>query len=147
MRDLYELIFAELRGSWRFRWIALGVAWLVCLSGWFVVYSLPDEFGEFAQHGVDLYGFKFALRFEGLFYLNSFENIDRHVAFVGRGSEFVSHLGFEDGKMIEEKNGENGGEKKRSEKAIGSCYFANHNDGCDGSIGDTGEKRGHTDHG
>jgi len=48
MRELQMFILAELRGAWRYRWQAIGVAWLVCLLGWFVVLVLPDRYESFA---------------------------------------------------------------------------------------------------
>ncbi|WP_405229995.1 XrtA system polysaccharide chain length determinant [Lentisalinibacter sediminis] len=44
MRELLETVLAELRGSWRFRWLAVGIAWIACLIGWAVVYALPDSY-------------------------------------------------------------------------------------------------------
>ncbi|QIT56542.1 hypothetical protein HC341_15870 [Aquisalimonas sp. 2447] len=44
MHELYQFILGELRGAWRFRWYALGVAWLVGLAGAFVVLTMPDEY-------------------------------------------------------------------------------------------------------
>lgn len=44
MHELIEQIITELRGAWRFRWIALGIAWTVCLIGWAVVFVLPDKY-------------------------------------------------------------------------------------------------------
>ena len=44
MHELIEQVITELRGAWRFRWIALGIAWIVCLIGWAVVFVLPDKY-------------------------------------------------------------------------------------------------------
>ncbi len=44
MREIIDLIIAELRGSWRYRWLAIAAAWLVCLAGWVVVYWMEDTF-------------------------------------------------------------------------------------------------------
>ena len=44
MRDILDLIVSELRGSWRYRWLAVVVAWLVCLGGWAFVYTMPDVY-------------------------------------------------------------------------------------------------------
>lgn len=44
MHELLNFILGELRGAWRFRWYALGVAWLVALAGAIVVLNMPDEY-------------------------------------------------------------------------------------------------------
>ncbi|MDN3517211.1 hypothetical protein QWY84_06300 [Aquisalimonas lutea] len=44
MHDFFNFILGELRGAWRFRWYALGVAWLVALAGAFVVLTMPDQY-------------------------------------------------------------------------------------------------------
>jgi len=44
MREIVDTIIAELKGSWRFRWVAIGIAWLVCLLGWPIVYAVPDTY-------------------------------------------------------------------------------------------------------
>ena len=53
MQDLFHLIWIELRGSWRYRWAAMITAWLVCLLGWFGVFSMPDIYEARAQVYVD----------------------------------------------------------------------------------------------
>jgi polysaccharide chain length determinant protein (PEP-CTERM system associated) len=44
MRELLDTVIAELKGSWRFRWAAIAIAWLVCLIGWPIVYAVPDTY-------------------------------------------------------------------------------------------------------
>ena len=44
MRELLDMVLSELRGSWRFRWIAIAAAWAVCLGGWTFVMSMQDEY-------------------------------------------------------------------------------------------------------
>lgn len=53
LRELINLVLDELRGAWRFRWWALGVAWLVCLIGWPVVLSIPNTYQATARVYVD----------------------------------------------------------------------------------------------
>lgn len=53
MRELYMMVMAELRGSWRYRWIAATAAWLVCVIGWIVVYSIPDSYESKATVYID----------------------------------------------------------------------------------------------
>ena len=43
MGNLYQEIQLILHGIWRRRWIALGVAWGVCLIGWIVVSMVPSR--------------------------------------------------------------------------------------------------------
>lgn len=53
MRELLEQIKSEVRGIWRYRWRSLLVAWVVCLIGWFVVYSMPNVYEAHAEVFVD----------------------------------------------------------------------------------------------
>jgi polysaccharide chain length determinant protein (PEP-CTERM system associated) len=53
MQDLVKLVIAELRGAWRYRWHALGVAWAVCVLGWLAVYFTPDQYEARARFYVD----------------------------------------------------------------------------------------------
>ena len=53
MDELIRQVVAELKGSWRFRWRAMLVAWLICAIGWLVVYSIPDSFESEATVYVD----------------------------------------------------------------------------------------------
>ena len=43
----------QIRGIWRFRWTAMLVAWIVCLTGWLVVLALPDTYRAWAQVHID----------------------------------------------------------------------------------------------
>ncbi|MGO9852712.1 MAG: XrtA system polysaccharide chain length determinant [Steroidobacteraceae bacterium] len=47
--DLIERI----RGAWRFRWLALGLACVVAVAGWVTVFALPDEYEASARVFVD----------------------------------------------------------------------------------------------
>ena len=53
MQELFQLVYAEIRGMWRFRWLALAIAWCVCAVGWFYVYTLPNVYEAQAQVFVD----------------------------------------------------------------------------------------------
>ena len=44
MHELYTYILSELRGTWRFRWYALIVAWLVAIAGAYMILTLPDQY-------------------------------------------------------------------------------------------------------
>jgi polysaccharide chain length determinant protein (PEP-CTERM system associated) len=37
------------KASWRHRWVGLGAAWLLCMAGWLVVYSLPNQYQSSAR--------------------------------------------------------------------------------------------------
>jgi len=41
------------RGTWRYRWWMLGVAWAVCLVGWTIVARMPDQYQASARVYVD----------------------------------------------------------------------------------------------
>jgi len=53
MNLLIDQVFDEVRGSWRFRWWALLVAWLVGMAGWALVMVLPDMYEARATVFVD----------------------------------------------------------------------------------------------
>lgn len=53
MNELISLVLEQIRGMWRFRWIALGLAWLVALVGWAYVYNLPSQYTTQARVHID----------------------------------------------------------------------------------------------
>src|SRR5271169_4154660 len=53
MTPALDHIFDEVRGAWRFRWIALTSAFVVALIGWAVVFALPDRYEADARVFVD----------------------------------------------------------------------------------------------
>ncbi len=53
MQELLALIRNEIRGAWRYRWLAMGCAWAFCVVGWLTVYSLPNVYEARAQVYVD----------------------------------------------------------------------------------------------
>jgi polysaccharide chain length determinant protein (PEP-CTERM system associated) len=53
MQDLFEKLLDEFRGAWRFRWVAMLVAWIVALGGWAVVLAMPDTYEATARVFVD----------------------------------------------------------------------------------------------
>ncbi len=53
MQNALEMIVDELRGTWRFRWVALAVAWAISVVGWLIVFSVPDMFEAKARVYVD----------------------------------------------------------------------------------------------
>jgi len=54
MGGLYEEARLALHAVWRKRWIALAVAWVICLGGWFVVSRMPNQYESRARVSVQL---------------------------------------------------------------------------------------------
>lgn len=54
MNELFEELRAALYSVWHRRWIALGVAWAVCLLGWLVVALIPNTYESKARIFVDV---------------------------------------------------------------------------------------------
>lgn len=54
MDGLYEQARIALHQVWRRRWLALGVAWGVCLAGWLVVALIPSKYESTAKVFVQL---------------------------------------------------------------------------------------------
>jgi uncharacterized protein involved in exopolysaccharide biosynthesis len=53
MNEQIAQIYGYLHGSWRYRWSALLVAWVVALVGWLFVYSLPNQYSAKAVVYID----------------------------------------------------------------------------------------------
>ncbi len=53
MDQLRVLLHRYLIGGWRYRWVALALAWVVSLGGWFAVYLIPNQFEAKARIFVD----------------------------------------------------------------------------------------------
>jgi polysaccharide chain length determinant protein (PEP-CTERM system associated) len=53
MRENVLELLSQLRGGWRFRWIAVGVAWAIALAGWFAVALMPNQYEARAKIFVD----------------------------------------------------------------------------------------------
>jgi len=51
--NIVDQVMDELRGTWRFRWVALSVAWAISIAGWVVVFSMPDMYEARARVYVD----------------------------------------------------------------------------------------------
>lgn len=43
----------QVRGAWRFRWVALATAWGVCIAAWMIIFLLPDTYRASARVFVD----------------------------------------------------------------------------------------------
>src|SRR3546814_2611247 len=55
LAELYQLVFDELSGLWKRRWIVLLVTWLVALPGWLVVASMPSIYQSTTRIYVDTF--------------------------------------------------------------------------------------------
>lgn len=53
MQEILALAFEYLRGIWRFRWVGLIAAWVVCLAGWFSVAQMPEKYVASARVHID----------------------------------------------------------------------------------------------
>ena len=54
MNGLYDEILSALHGVWNRRWLALAVAWGVCLLGWLVVAMVPNTYESKARIFIQL---------------------------------------------------------------------------------------------
>lgn len=54
MDELFNELRAALHAVWHRRWIALGVAWAVCLLGWLVIAMIPNSYESKARIYVDV---------------------------------------------------------------------------------------------
>jgi polysaccharide chain length determinant protein (PEP-CTERM system associated) len=78
MTPALDHVFDEVRGAWRFRWIALVVAAAVALVGWAVVFALPDRYAADARVFVDT---RTALK-PALQGLTTDQNVDAQINYV-----------------------------------------------------------------
>ena len=53
MTPALDHVFEEIRGSWRFRWVAIVSAFVLASIGWAVVFALPDRYSADARVFVD----------------------------------------------------------------------------------------------
>jgi len=53
MQQLLAQLYSYLIGVWRFRWLALGIAWILSVAGWLWVWSLPESYLATARLDVD----------------------------------------------------------------------------------------------
>jgi polysaccharide chain length determinant protein (PEP-CTERM system associated) len=53
MQEIVEQLQGILREIWRYRWMALGVTWAVCLVAWGIILTMPDKYEARARVFVD----------------------------------------------------------------------------------------------
>lgn len=53
MEELTTQLLVYLKGTWKYRWIAVAAAWIVAIAGWVIVYKLPDDYQASARIYVD----------------------------------------------------------------------------------------------
>jgi uncharacterized protein involved in exopolysaccharide biosynthesis len=53
MDELLQQVRSSARGMWRWRWIGLGVTWVVALVGAVVLWRMPDRYEATARIYVD----------------------------------------------------------------------------------------------
>ena len=53
MEQLVTQLLSTAKGIWKYRWYSMGVAWAVVLIGFFVVYTLPNNYQASARVFVD----------------------------------------------------------------------------------------------
>src|ERR1700689_2980988 len=78
MTPTLDHAFDEVRGAWRFRWIAFAVAIVVAVIGWTIVFALPDRYAADARVFVDT---RTALK-PALQGLTTDQNVDAQINFV-----------------------------------------------------------------
>ncbi|SFG27751.1 polysaccharide chain length determinant protein, PEP-CTERM locus subfamily [Novosphingobium sp. CF614] len=54
MNNLYEELLSAIHSVWTRRWIALVIAWAICLIGWFVVALIPNSYESRARIFIQL---------------------------------------------------------------------------------------------
>lgn len=80
MHEVLDQVLSYLKASWRYRWYAMIVAWVVSMVGWAVVYRMPDQYQASARVHVDTQSILRPL----LAGLAVQPNIDQMVAMVSR---------------------------------------------------------------
>src|SRR4030067_1971651 len=53
MDQLITQLLSHLKGVWKSRWYAVVAIWFVALTGWYIVYTLPDSYESSARIYVD----------------------------------------------------------------------------------------------
>ena len=53
MHELFEHLLANVKATWRYRWYATAVAWLIAIAGWVAVATLADRYQASSRVYVD----------------------------------------------------------------------------------------------
>ncbi|MGQ0650792.1 MAG: XrtA system polysaccharide chain length determinant [Betaproteobacteria bacterium] len=53
MQEFIYKVVSSIAGAWRYRWYAVGVAWLAAIGGWSAVFLTPDRYEAYARVYVD----------------------------------------------------------------------------------------------
>jgi len=53
MQEIIQQLLDIVRSTWRYRWLAIAVAWPLALGGWYVVHDMPDEYQASSRVYVD----------------------------------------------------------------------------------------------
>lgn len=53
MDELIAQLLVYIKGTWKYRWVSITIAWLVSIIGWAVVHQLPDDYEASARIHVD----------------------------------------------------------------------------------------------
>ncbi|MEQ9462263.1 MAG: GNVR domain-containing protein [Haliea sp.] len=53
MQELFAQLASYILGVWRHRWVALGLAWVIALTGWAYVWQMPEAYVANARMHVD----------------------------------------------------------------------------------------------
>lgn len=53
MEELTTQLLVYLKGVWKYRWVAVSAAWIIAITGWVIVYKMPDDYQASARIYVD----------------------------------------------------------------------------------------------
>src|ERR1043166_5636047 len=53
MHEILSRLFSYVRDTWKYRWYAVAIAWLLATGGWIWVFLLPDRYDASARVYVD----------------------------------------------------------------------------------------------
>ncbi|MGZ8165300.1 MAG: XrtA system polysaccharide chain length determinant, partial [Methylobacter sp.] len=53
MQDQISEILYYLKGTLKYKWMAIIIAWIVCLSGWIFVTAMPNKYASEAKVHVE----------------------------------------------------------------------------------------------
>lgn len=53
MHEQVDQLLSHLKATWRYRWLAIVLAWIIALGGWIAVYRMPDRYEASARVYLD----------------------------------------------------------------------------------------------